>query len=196
MIETILAGIFAFTGTNIDDLFINTLFFAQTETKPQIRSVTVGKYLGIGALVLISLLGAFVLHAIPQKYIGILGLLPMALGVKEWIGYLKIKKSPVEEEEEETPDVGRGFMLSMALVTIANGADNIGVYIPLFAGCSLWQVVTVIVIFAVMTAVWCFLGKKLSDLPGLRGFLLKYKPILVPIVLILLGVYIILKSVL
>jgi len=194
MLETILAGIFAYAGTNVDDLFINTLYFAQADNRKQTGAVVVGKYLGIGALVIISLLGAFVLHAVPEKYIGILGLVPMALGIKEWIGYIKSRNA--SEDEEEQPDVGKGLMIGMALVTVANGADNIGVYIPLFAGYSLWQIAVVIAVFAVLTAVWCFLGKKLPDLPGLRGFLLRNKKIIVPIVLILLGVYIIMKSVL
>ncbi|MBE6570007.1 MAG: hypothetical protein E7658_07335 [Ruminococcaceae bacterium] len=194
MLETILAGIFAYAGTNVDDLFINTLYFAQADNRKQTGAVVVGKYLGIGALVIISLLGAFVLHAVPEKYIGILGLVPMALGIKEWIGYIKSRNA--SEDEEEQPDVGKGLMIGMALVTVANGADNIGVYIPLFAGYSLWQIAVVIAVFAVLTAVWCFLGKKLADLPGLRGFLLRNKKIIVPIVLILLGVYIIMKSVL
>ncbi len=195
MLETILAGIFAYAGTNVDDLFINTLYFAQADNRKQTGAVVVGKYLGIGTLVIISLLGSFVLHAVPEKYIVILGLVPMALGIKEWIGYIKSRKAS-EDDEEEQPDVGKGLMIGMALVTVANGADNIGVYIPLFAGYSLWQIAVVIAVFAVLTAVWCFLGKKLADLPGLRGFLLRNKKIIVPIVLILLGVYIIMKSVL
>jgi len=117
MLETILAGIFAYAGTNVDDLFINTLYFAQADNRKQTGAVVVGKYLGIGALVIISLLGAFVLHAVPEKYIGILGLVPMALGIKEWIGYIKSRNA--SEDEEEQPDVGKGLMIGMALVTVA-----------------------------------------------------------------------------
>lgn len=59
MIETLLSGAAAFVGTNIDDMFINMLFFTEADTKAEVRSVVIGKYLGIGALVLLSVLGAF-----------------------------------------------------------------------------------------------------------------------------------------
>lgn len=54
MIETIIAGIMSFVGTNIDDIFINTLFFAQADTKRKIQSVVIGKYLGSGSLMLLT----------------------------------------------------------------------------------------------------------------------------------------------
>ena len=78
----------------------------------------------------------------------------------------------------------------MALITIANGADNIGVYIPLFAGFSLWQMGTALSVFSLMTGLWCLLSIRLSDLPVLQKLLRKYKPVLIPAVYILLGLYI------
>lgn len=193
MIETIITGIVAYAGTNIDDIFINTLFFAQADTKGKVRSVVIGKYLGIGALILLSWLGAFFLHYIPGNYVSLLGLVPIALGIKECIQYHKGKNSANSPETEEKPDVNRGFALSMMLVTIASGGDNIGVYMPLFTGYSIPDMCIVLITFALMTALWCLLSKKLSELPGLRTFLLHHKPIIAPIVLFALGIYIILK---
>lgn len=193
MIETVISSLVSFVGTNIDDIFINTLFFSEVDTKAKTRSVVIGKYLGIGALVFISLLGAFGLSFISQQYIGFLGIIPIILGVKEWLCYVK------SNDSEETDDLRKksgGLILNVMLVTMANGADNIGVYIPLFAGFKLWQLITVICVFAVMTALWCVLGKKLSDLKFLQRFLSQNKHIIVPIVYIALGVYIILKNVL
>lgn len=194
MLETLIATIMSFVGTNIDDIFINTLFFAQASSKRDIRSVVIGKYLGIGGLVLLSLLGAFGLQFIPQQYIGFLGLIPIMLGIKEWVGYLKSRNASDSEEEEKKADPSKGMVLNVVLVTIANGADNIGVYIPLFAGYTPIQMAVVVVIFALMIALWCLLGKKLSDLPVLRSFLLKYKYIMVPVVFVILGIYILIKS--
>lgn len=194
MTETIIAIIMSFIGTNIDDIFINTLFFAQADTKHKINSVIIGKYLGIGTLVLVSCLGAFFLHSVPQKYIGFLGLVPIALGIKEWISYLKSKNQSSSDDFEEKQDMSGGMVLNVALVTMSNGADNIGVYMPLFAGYTVFQMIAVVIVFSVMIALWCILGKKLSDLPGLRDFLLKYKYIIVPVVFVILGIYIVLKS--
>lgn len=41
-----------------------------------------------------------------------------------------------------------------------------------------------------MTALWCVLSKKLSDLTVLRSFLKKHRHIIIPAVFIALGVYI------
>lgn len=195
MTETIISLITAFAGTNIDDIFINTIFFAQADSKKKVRAVVAGKYLGMGILVLASLFGAFFLSGIPQTYIGLLGLVPIALGIKEIICNIK-SNSQDSPEDDRKPDISKGLIFSSALVTVSNGADNIGVYIPLFAGYTTAQMLTAAAVFAIMTAIWCFFSKKLSDLPRLRNFLLKYKQIAVPTILILLGAYIILKSLL
>jgi cadmium resistance transport/sequestration family protein len=194
MAETILAGIVSFVGTNIDDIFINTLFFAQADTKRKVKATIIGVYLGIGTLVLLSMLGAYFLQAVPQRYIGLLGFIPIILGIKAWAEYIQEKKNSNADESVENPGASKGLLWSVALVTIANGADNIGVYTPLFASYTYVQRMTIVMVFILMTALWCVLGKKLSDLPGLRNALLKHKHIMVPIVFIALGIYIILKA--
>ena len=181
--KSILLSITAFVSTNMDDLFINMLFFAQHNTKASVRSIVAGKYLGMGALTLISLLGAYGLQMLPGKWLSLLGLFPLALGVREMI-----RRSVPEDEMQ--PNDSRSLCLSMALITIANGADNIGVYLPLFAGFNPWQMGAAIAVFALMTGFWCLLSKRLTGMPVLQKLLAKYKPVLIPVVYILLGFYI------
>ena len=192
MIEVVIASIMCFIATTSDDLFLDMLFFVQATTRKQVQSIFCGKYIGIGILVLLSCLGAYGLQFVSERYIGFLGLIPIAIGIKE--GLENFKKSE-EEDFEEQPELSKGFLWSVVLVTISSGADNIGVYIPLFANYSILQMVAVVITFAVMVACWCFLGKTLSSLPYLQKFLLKYKQIIVPVVLICLGVYIILEAI-
>lgn len=193
MLEILISGILSFVGTNIDDIFIDTFFFAEADTKQKVRGVVIGKYLGIGALVLLSLIGAFGLQLLPQQFIALLGVIPIGLGVKEWISN---RKGGEDVASASKPPKATTPILNVMIVTIANGADNIGVYIPLFASLSTVQWGAVVCLFAVMIAVWCVLGKKLSDLPFLRRFLQKYKHTVIPLVYIALGVYIILKNLL
>ncbi len=188
MLETVVTLIMSYIGTNMDDLFVDMIFFAQADTKRKVRAIVLGKYLGIGSLVLVSFFGAYVLHAVPQVYIRLLGLVPIILGVKEWISY---RKQMDQEDEEDGPDMAKSLLLQVILVTISNGADNLGVYMPLFAGYSFAQMLTVAVVFGGMIAVWCILSKKLADLPGLRMTLVKHKGWLVPLIYVALGVYIV-----
>lgn len=191
MIETLIVGITSFVGTNIDDMFINTLFFSEAETRTDNKSIICGKYLGIGLLIALSILGAFGLQFLPQHYIGYLGLVPICLGIKEIITSIK---STGNDESDDNGRKSTNKMINTAIITMANGADNIGVYIPLFAGFTEWQIILTVCVFLVLIGVWCFLGKALADLPVLRNLLTKYKAVIVPIVYIVLGIYILMKN--
>ncbi len=191
MIETVILGITSFIGTNIDDILLNTLFFSEAKTKADHRNIVIGKYIGIGVLILFSVLGACGLQFLPQHYIGYLGLLPIALGIKEITAAIKAQKA---NKATDTTEKSSNKMLNAALITMANGADNIGVYVPLFAGFAVWQTVFTVLLFLVLIAVWCFLGKVLANLPVLRNFLAKYKTIIVPAVYIVLGIYLLMKN--
>jgi cadmium resistance protein CadD (predicted permease) len=66
------------------------------------------------------------------------------------------------------------------------------VYIPLFTGFDLTEKLAAVAVFAVMTALWLFLAGRFSALPVVEGFLRRYRSVLIPAVLILLGVFILL----
>jgi cadmium resistance protein CadD (predicted permease) len=68
----------AFVATNIDDVFVLMLFFSSNFQKSHI---VIGQYLGIGLLVAISTLGSLLALVVPQYIIGLLGLVPIAIGV-------------------------------------------------------------------------------------------------------------------
>ena len=189
MIRTIFLSITSFIGTNIDDLFIDMLFFSEAKTKADRFGIVLGKYLGIGILTLISILGACGLQILPQRYISYLGLVPICLGIKEIVCLIRDKE---DEDGEDTAPRSANMVMNVALITVASGADNIGVYIPLFAGFTTAQILMAVGIFSVCIAVWCLLGKSLADLPVLRTFLTKYKSVIVPAVYIALGGYLLL----
>lgn len=188
MIETLILSISAFVGTNIDDMLIDTLLFAGTKSKAEVRNVVIGKYIGMAVLVSVSILAVCGIQFLPQQYIRHLGLVPIALGIREVVGHLRRKG----DEDGKTEHRGGNLLLNTALITVANGADNIGVYVPLFAKIKAWQMIVVIGVFLCMVAVWCFFGKKLSDLPVLKNWLGKYRRLIVPIVYITLGLYLLL----
>ena len=189
MFETLILSIASFVGTNIDDMFLNTLFFSDTKTKEEKKSIVYGKYIGIGILIVLSILGALGLQFLPQQYIGYLWFLPICLGIKEIIVNINSR-----DNGNDPIITSANKMMNTALITIANGADNIGVYIPLFTGFMTWQIILTVCIFLVLIAVWCFLGIVLAELPVLKMFLTKYKFVIVPLVYIVLGIYIILKN--
>lgn len=183
MMEVLAAAAAAFVSTNLDDIFILMLLFAQAEERAAKGRIVAGQYLGLGALTAGSMLCALGLGRIPQIWLRLLGLVPVALGVRAWFC----------REAEEKASVSAVGVLSTAALTIANGGDNLGVYIPLFAGFSTDGLAITAVVFVLLCGLWCLLGMKLAALPGVQAVIRRWKGILVPAVLILLGLSIILS---
>lgn len=76
----VLTAVTMFMVTNLDDLFILTLFFANKDFNA--KHVILGQYLGVIALILISTLSYFLKFVIPVRWIGLLGILPILIGLK------------------------------------------------------------------------------------------------------------------
>ena len=186
--QNIVTFILAFISTNIDDLFILMLFFGETRLKAP--AIITGQFLGISSLVIVSLIGSYIGNFVDQRYAGLLGLFPIYLAIRQWLELAKPKAS----EEETSVDLRSGGMVAIALVTIANGGDNIGVYVPLLTTMSQMQRVEMILVFAIMTFLWCVAAKYLSSRAVIAHQLDRFGHLIMPVVLFLLGVFIIVES--
>jgi cadmium resistance protein CadD (predicted permease) len=188
-------GIAVFFSTNIDDLFLLAAFFADTRLNR--LSIVLGQYLGIGALVLVSAVAALLALTIPDGWIALLGLVPLLMGLAK-LRALRVSAADTEDdsdarriqEQEHTAERRLGLpVLAVASVTVANGGDNVAVYVPLFAT-AFDAIATYALTFAVMTGVWCALGYLLVNNKVLGGAIRRYGHIILPVVLIALGIYI------
>ena len=188
-------AIAVFTSTNIDDIFLLSACFADARMRH--GSIVAGQYLGIGVLVLASALAALMALALPQGWVALLGAAPLLMGLNK-LRTLRADEAG-EPGDAEAPGAGdRGQnaggglgtqALAVAGVTIANGGDNIGVYVPLFAT-ALDAIVTYALTFAVMTGLWCALGHALVNNRILGTTMRRYGHAILPVVLIALGIYI------
>jgi cadmium resistance transport/sequestration family protein len=198
-------GIIAFTASNIDDIIILLLFFSQVDRNFRPRHIFIGQYLGFAAIILLSLPGFFGGLVIPREWIGFLGLFPIAIGIKQLV-----KR---EEENTEVQTVNTvnteflesslvnpvsSFLLSIfhpntykvASITVANGGDNISIYIPLFAGQNIASLGIILAVFFGMIGVWCSIAYLLSRQSNIGYILSRYGKAIVPFVLISLGLFI------
>ena len=190
MFTAVLASILAYISTNIDDLVIMMLLYAQTVTPAEERHISLGHTLGIGLLTLISLIGAFSTRLLPVQYVSLLGVIPIFLGIRILIGYWRSIHH--HSENDDSPNFNGLSTMSVAVVTIANGADNIGVYIPLFAEFDFSQLLIAFVVFFLMNFLWCGISKRISDAPILRHLIGQYKDLAMGIVFVLIGLYVLL----
>ncbi|MDX3659375.1 cadmium resistance transporter [Streptomyces sp. ID05-26A] len=167
------AGMFAVT--NVDDLVLLALFFARARSPWR---VVTGQYLGFTAILALAVLGALGASLLPAGFRPWLGLIPLALGLKAawsvWRG----------SDDEDEPDAAPG-VLAMAGVTLANGGDNIGVYVSVFTVTdSLWVYVTV---FLLLVGVWCLAGRFLASRQVVARALAQWGHVALPVVLIVIG---------
>ncbi|MEH2010688.1 cadmium resistance transporter [Nostoc sp.] len=196
-------GIIAFIATNIDDIIILLIFFSQVDINFRRRHILLGQYLGFTAIIIASLPGFFGGLVIQREWIGLLGLLPIAIGIQQLI-YRKEETATVQtvssDFNQSTPtNPVLSFILSVlhpqtykvAAVTVANGGDNISIYIPLFAGNNLASLGVILSIFFIMVGVWCAIAYFLSRQPTIAYILSRYGKAVVPFVLIGLGLFII-----
>lgn len=184
-----------FASTNIDDILLLTAFFS--DSKLRVRAIVFGQYLGIGTLVAVSVVTALLALSIPPKWLALLGILPIALGCYKLYELYKIKRveSDVEANKVEVDINGSELQatkdfssqaLGVASVTLANGGDNLGIYIPIFVSNS--DALHVFVsVFVVMTALWCVLGYIIVNNRVLGTTIRKYGHKILPFVLIFLG---------
>ena len=175
------AGVFA--GTNVDDLIVLTVLFlaARASGRPRPWQIWAGQYAGIAVLVAVSVLAAVGLALVPDRWVPLLGLVPVALGVRGLIG--AVRRSP---GDDEAPAVA-GNALAVAGVTIANGADNIAVYTPVFRTIGPAGSVLTIAVFAVGVAVWCLASSWLGSHRRVIALVERYGHWLVPLVFIAIG---------
>jgi cadmium resistance protein CadD (predicted permease) len=183
------AGLFA--TTNVDDLFLLVGFFSDKNLVQW--QVAFGQVIGVAVLIATSLAAALAAVAFSPSYVGLLGFAPIILGALKFRRLLGGARAAESPEERRYPR-SRGGATGVALVTIASGADNIGVYTPFFAAQTTAQNAVVIFVFGALTIIWCFAARWVVAHRAMGTFLHRAGPIALPIVLIVLGVSIIYAS--
>jgi cadmium resistance protein CadD (predicted permease) len=175
-----------FAGTNVDDLVVLALLNAawRTAGRPRRREIWVGQYLGFAVLVGVSLAAGRGLSLLPARWLWLLALLPFTLGAVTLIQVIRA----VRRGERPAPPAAGG-LLSVAALTIVDGADNLAGYTPVFATAGGGQIVVMLVVFAAGVAVWCLAGALLVRNDRVIGVLARYGHWILPVAFILIGLY-------
>jgi cadmium resistance protein CadD (predicted permease) len=183
---TLVKAVVVFASTNVDDIVLLSVLFSDRTLRP--RSIVVGQHLGIGLLVLASAVAGVAAVAVPPGWTALLGLVPLGLGLYKAFGLVR---SRGQEEEPVPSKLASGSqVLAVIGVTVANGADNLSVYIPLFAA-ERRSIIVYAAVFGVLTSLWCVLGWALVNSPLVGRKLQRYGHVILPLVLVLLGLYIV-----
>jgi cadmium resistance protein CadD (predicted permease) len=191
-------------ATTFDDNIYLTGFFSEINRSFRPQHVVIGELLGFSLLVAISLLSFLIGQYLPTRWLGWMGLLPILIGVRNLTQHLQRGYGDEADRQASHRLFGtlQGFAprrltllqllrdrqtYAVSLVTLANGSNNLSIYIPLFASLKPAQVSMVVPVLYGFVILWLTLSYRLTRAPGLALVLNRYAPIFFPFVLIWLG---------
>lgn len=202
-------GTAAAVATTFDDNIYLTLFFGKVNRSFRPRHVVIGEYLGFTALVSISLVGFLGGLVISPIWIGLLGFLPVAIGISYLLSREEQEtiqtvsdslktKAPTSRSRQQN----QSWMATLrdrqtyrvSAVTIANGGNNIGIYVPLFASSTLPSLGVILCICYLTVGLWCFLSYNLTRQPGIAFVMARCARKVFPFVLIWIGLSIVIEN--
>jgi cadmium resistance protein CadD (predicted permease) len=218
VVSAITVGAATAMATTFDDNIYLAMFFSRTNHQFRPLHIIVGEYLGFSMLIGISLSGFLLGRIVDSAWLGLLGLLPISIGVNT----LLVRQSHQETsstratsqpEGDRRPSLAqrcpgesrcRPMTLRRALmdhrtyqvsaVSIANGGNNIAIYIPLFATCSLPRLAVILLVCYAAIGLWCFNSWFLIRQPQTAVLMSRTIARIVPFVLIALGLSILMRN--
>ena len=191
VVPAIVTAFAMFAATNIDDAVVLVVLnvASQAGGVPKRWEIWAGQYLGFSVILLVSFTAALGLKVVPVEWVGLLGLIPLLLGVR---GLLKLIRA--RRDRDPDPPVMATGLLSVVAVTVANGGDNIALYTPVFRIIGVADAALTLAVFAVCTALWCLAGQLAVSHQRVVEILQRSSRWLVPVVFVVLGSYIVGRS--
>ena len=188
MMTVLITSVVLFIATSLDDLVFLLLFLGQAVGLKERRAILLGHLMAISLLLIISMFGAyFAIRILEDWVIGLLGFIPILLAIKA------MRKEDDSQQKEIPSFSATRLSLTVALVLLASGSDNVGMYIPYFATLSFQELFIVIPTFLLMVFLFFFIAHQIVRISTIKLVLIRFSQILVPLVFFLLGGSIIAK---
>lgn len=212
LVSAVTVGAATAMATTFDDNIYLAMFFSRTNRQFRPLHIVVGEFLGFSLLVGISLSGFLIGRLVDSAWLGLLGLLPISIGVNTLLarqGCGEPSPSPGGQAvglSQQRPGEDRLRPLTLlrvlrdrrtyqvSAVSIANGGNNIAIYIPLFASCSLPRLAVILMVCYAAIGLWCFNSWFLIRQPHTAVVMSRYIARIVPFVLIALGLSILMRN--
>lgn len=181
-------AVIAFAGTTIDDVIILTALFMARRAggSPRAVAIIAGQFAGFAVILGVALLAATGLRIVPDRWVGLLGLVPIGFGM---CGLWRLRGS----DEDSRPPLA-STATRIAAITFANGADNISVFTPLLRGLHPADALLIAALFLVLIALWCGLGALLGSRRAVVATVGRVSHWLVPVTFIAVGVFVVVTS--
>ena len=180
-----------FVSTDIDDLLLLLALFAD----PVIdwRAIVIGQFVGIALLVVTATLIALSALHVSREHAALLGVAPLAFGSwRLWQLWGSRYRSRAEVGASRTHHLATRTTLlqviTVTVLTIANGGDNLVAYVPLFAAAP-QRIPVCAAVFATLTAVWCALAYLCVNNRFVYAQAQRFGHAVLPFAMVLLGLW-------
>lgn len=173
----------AFLSTNIDNLLLLAALLGNAGQRHV--PVLLGYMGAIATIAILGLAAAQFADTLPGSLLGYLGLVPLGMGLYH-LGRA-LRRDPAAEEPVSRATLGAA---GVGALMLSNGSDTLGVVLPLFAETegALAYVISVTLVSSAL--LWFGLAQWIATHPLIRPRLALVQRWLVPILLIVLGIYI------
>lgn len=175
----------AFISTNADNLALLFTFLADRSFSA--RSVIFGYALGMLGILGLSWVVGWLADFFPHQYVGLLGVVPIFLGVKRLYHDFAVR---VSKAESVPISAKRTQIITVALADVAHGPDTVVLFSALLADNDATGQSTVTVTYLLLAVAWCFFGSYLFRHPRIRGPVQHYGHRFAPYLLIGVGLFI------
>lgn len=182
----------AFFATNIDNCLV-TMAMAAAAPLERARRIAAGQVAGSIVIVAMAAAAAALLYEFSAALVGLLGLVPLAIGVAGLIGLQGSGAEAGSGGRIARRAVGRSFTAA-ALVTISASGDNLAAYIPLFRVGGTARLGVIAVVFIVAELVLTVLVLTGGRHPRARSVMTRAGAVAVPVLLCCVGVLVLLES--
>lgn len=188
-------AIAVFAVTNVDDLLVLAVLLGEAGGRRRDVLVVVGgQYLGFAVILALSVAGSLGARLLPEDAAPYLGVVPLTLGVVAgWRTWRRRRDRRGTGTVELSVEGGPGLWRVTA-ITVANGGDNVGVYVPLFAAAGPRDTAVFVAVSLVGVAVWCAAGAWLTSRPVVARTLTRWGDVLLPLVLVAIGLVILVEG--
>lgn len=177
----------AFISTNLDNLLLLATMYSRYFRHPWV--VTAGYFVGMSLIAVITIAVGELGDYIPITYLGLLGVIPMMMGVFALWKLFRRSKT----EEADGPFVGNSaiaIFLALISIQLSNGTDTIITFSALYADSSNPTDFIVAPTFFTMVTIFSGLAFYSVRHPKLSQALSRYGQYITPFILILVGYYI------
>ncbi len=183
----------AFVATNVDNTLVTMAMVAGAPLKRAHR-IAAGQVVGFWTMVAVAGAAAAVLFEFSPAVVGLLGLVPLAIGLKGlavWASRRSTNGDGAEVVERRA--VGRS-LTAAALVTIGASGDNLAAYIPLFRSASAAGVAAIVVVFTLGEVLVTWLILTGGRHPRARTVMTRLGTVAVPALLCCIGVLVMVQA--